>query len=230
MNNAVVWQDWSLSFTLLFDVLGMVSWILVLIFAAAAALILYSGCISADSGEIRNRSDLAFFAAGILMPYVSPFYLVRLIPPKSRIKSIEDLDRFGTSTTPKDNINSRYAEIKRKYTINRKKKILEAGGALEDLVDEITPEEEPEVEDASYTLEYFSSIPADADGLRQGPFALHTANGGSFDIKCIRKLYPDRGVFVLEPENPGDEERSVRLKFDQIEYFEKIDKDNEQNV
>ena len=224
MNNAADWLDWSLSLTFLFDVLGLISWILVIIFAGLFALIVYSGCISADSGEIRNRSDLAFFAAGVLLPYVFPFYLVRLIPPKSRIKSIEDLDRYGSSKSQKNNVNSRYAEIEAKHRQQRREKILAAGGVLEDLVDELTPEEEPEVEVTDYTLEYFSSLPVDADGMRNGPFVVHIVAGESFTIKAIRKLYPDRGVFVLEQEKPGDEERSVRLKFDQIEYFEIVER------
>lgn len=85
--------------------------------------------------------------------------------------------------------------------------------------------ETDEVEEVSiYDSEYFSRFPVDENGVRFGEFSLDTINGDHFSCSAIRKVYSDRAVFVYEV---NGQERSIRLKFSNIEKF--IDNSKREN-
>ncbi len=67
-----------------------------------------------------------------------------------------------------------------------------------------------------YGFEFFAALPAESNGARFGDFALMTVNGDRFACNEIRKLYPDRAVFVFEIDGTA---RSIRLKYDNIKTF-----------
>ena len=64
----------------------------------------------------------------------------------------------------------------------------------------------------------------DEKGERPGPFTLVTKTGNTYTIDTIRKLYPDRGVFVLQrtDNNADSGDQTLRIKYEQIEYFDKL--------
>ena len=86
------------------------------------------------------------------------------------------------------------------------------------------PEEDEEDEpddDAGYKFDFFAT---DEKGERPGPFTLVTKTGNTYTIDTIRKLYPDRGVFVLQrtDNNADSGDQTLRIKYEQIEYFDKL--------
>lgn len=89
------------------------------------------------------------------------------------------------------------------------------------------PEEEDEEEpddDAGYKFDFFAALTTDEKGERPGPFTLVTKTGNTYTIDTIRKLYPDRGVFVVQrtDNNADSGDQTLRIKYEQIEYFDKL--------
>lgn len=79
-------------------------------------------------------------------------------------------------------------------------------------------------DDAGYEFDFFAALSTDANGERPGLFTLVTKTGNTYTISSIRKLYPDRGVFVVQrtEDNADSGDQTLRIKYEQIEYFDRL--------
>lgn len=196
MENVVVYE-WGLNSDFLRAVAEIPSWPVVLGTAVLMIIIFYSAALSADAAERLGYNDIAFFIGGIILPYIFPLIIVPAL--QSRNGSFTP---SPASSYPGNRINAGTATA------------MAAESAGEELSD-----------DAGYDFDYFDALPVNEKGERPGPFTLSTVTGNTYTIAIIRKLYPDRGVFIIR-QDKGDSaessEQSLRIKYEQIEYFDKL--------
>lgn len=188
----VVVYEWGLNSDFLRTIVELVSWPPVLAAFVAALIILYSGALAADAGERLGYNDIAFFIGGVILPYIFPLVIAPVIPAADGCPRRE-VATPSTAAVPEQ---------------------------------ESEPEEDvPESDDdASYEFDFFAALSTDEKGERPGPFTLTTKSGNTYTISSIRKLYPDRGVFVVQNSdaNADSGEQTLRIKYEQIEYFDRL--------
>ncbi len=178
---------WGYSFEFWQLLFGQISIPMFIVGAVGALVLLFSGCWAADVAERYRESDFRAFLLGVFIPFAYPILLARRFAMQdAKAKALE---------VPEE--------------------ALKVGGSIGKQLEQAAEKRE-RLEKLEYNFEYFSNLEANEDGHRNGSFYLQTVDGDRFHCKQIRKLYPDRAVFVFDLD---EGERSIRLAYDKIKRF-----------
>ncbi len=190
------------------------------------AFLLGSAFLTATIAESRRHKMKFHFMLGLLAPYIYPLVLAFRLKVAQEAIDIEDeidpLSSLSSSMSARLKDIQDEQESKRDKKVKRlapKEEVLEEEQS-EEIVAETAVENEEIVEEASvFNQRYFQELAVDSSGAKSGPFNLVVLNGTRFKVEQIKNIQVDMASFEVEVK---DKLKNIRIKYDNIESFEKI--------
>lgn len=200
------------------------------------AFVMGSAFLSATIAESRRHKMKVHFLLGLLVPYIYPLIIaLRMKTAQEAIDIDDEYDpRSGRSIAMSAKLKDIQEEQKKKYG-NRVQRVsvedqeeespesveVEEAVEVEDVAVEAPAETEEIVEETApvFTQRYFQQVSVDSSGAKAGPFDLLVKNGTRFKVCQIKNIQTDMASFEIEV---GGNAKNIRVKYDNIESFEKI--------
>jgi hypothetical protein len=212
-------------------------WHFILKFLLICAFFLGSAFLTATIAETRRHKMKFHFLLGLVAPYIYPVVLALRLKVAQEIidaeAEIDPLAGLSNSVTARFNEIKQEQEDKKKERIHRMKpEAAEEKSAPEQSAEAEAPAEpqtaaEPEVpaepeaavEAPVFSQRYFQGLAVDSSGAKVGPFRLITGKGMEFKVIMINNIQKDMASFEVEVKGSV---KNIRLRYDNIETFEKI--------
>ena len=219
-------------------------WRFILRIFLLAAFVLGSGFLAATIAESRRHKMKFHFLLGVLVPYIYPLIIAFRMKTVEEVLEIEE--EFDPLADLSNSMSARFKEIqeeqKNKHD-NRIKHRFPGGKKGEEEKEEEQVEEVPAVENETeavveenpvetgeteavigeaapeFNQRYFQEIAVDSSGAKAGPFNLVVKNGNQFKVCQIKNIQADMASFEVEVK---ENIKNIRIKYDNIETFEKI--------
>ncbi len=218
-------------------------WRFILRIFVLAAFLFGSAFLSATIAETRRHKMKLHFLLGLVLPYIYPLII------SLRMKTVEELLVIEEEVDPLAGLSSsmseRFKEIQKEQKAKhdeRVKRVIpqKEQETVEDTAVEVVEEQELAEEAKQVTVEtvepaemeelveettpvfnqrYFQEISVDSSGAKAGPFNLVAKNGTRFKVSQIKTIQSDMASFEIEVKGKL---KNIRVKYDNIETFEKI--------
>ncbi len=204
-----------------------------------AAFVFGSAFLSATIAESRRNKMKFHFLLGLLVPYIYPLIIALRMKTAQEVIDIEE--QFDPLADLSSSMSAKFKEIQEEQKSRHDERVKRGVKEHEKIVEEEQPEvvesteqvekaEEVDLEAAVaeelveaavpvFNTRYFQNLAVDSSGAKAGPFQLVVKNGTQFKVCQIKNIQADMASFEIEVKGKL---KNVRIKYDNIETFEKI--------